>query len=66
VAQAANSSNSAQWSKGRLIVQPRAGLSDHQFDLILRPHLARRLSRLSAGPNIQLIELPQGIDEMTA
>ncbi len=57
--------NTVRWAKGRLLVQPRAGLSDHQFDLILRPHLARRMGRLAVNLNIQIIELPEGVDEMT-
>lgn len=49
-------------AKARLLVQPRAGLSDHQLDLILRPHQGRRIEHL-AGINMHVIELPAGVDE---
>ena len=53
----------ARWAKERLLVLPRAGLSDHQLDLMLRPHLARRMGHIERL-NVHVIELPAGADEM--
>ena len=58
----ASAPDAPRFAKGRLLVQPRAGLSDHQFDLILKPHLGRRIGR-NAQLNLHVIELPAGVDE---
>lgn len=53
------------WAKGRLLVEPRAGLSDKEFDKALKSQNARSKGRLMRG-NTHVIELPAGVDEVTA
>lgn len=53
----------ARWAKGRLLVIPRAGLSEKRFDKAIRPHgfkSRRKLNRLNA----HVYELPEGVDEV--
>ena len=52
-----------EFVKGRILVQPRAGLSDHQLDLLLKPHGARRAAHLQSI-NVHVIELPSEANEM--
>ena len=42
---------------GRVLVEPRAGLSDDEFDKILKPHGGRRVSQIN-GTKVHIIELP--------
>jgi hypothetical protein len=42
----ASAVDSAQWVKGRVLVQPRAGLNAQQLDAILKPHGGRVASRI--------------------
>jgi len=49
--------------QGRLLVQPRAGLSEQEFDKILKPHGARRLLHIKPI-NVYVIELPARSDEV--
>lgn len=46
---------------GRLLVQPRAGLSDAEFDKIVRVHGGKRRQRI-AQINLQVIDLPGKAD----
>jgi thermitase len=65
-AQAASPSNRVPMMnavKGRLLVQPRAGLSEHQFDQTLTEHGARRALHI-APINVYVIELPAQADEV--
>lgn len=47
----------------RLLVQPRAGLSEQEFDKILQPHGARRALHIKPI-NVYVIELPAQADEV--
>lgn len=51
----------AEWVKGRVIVQTRAGLSDGELDKIIKPHggKARRIGKT----NLLVIDLPPGMSE---
>jgi subtilisin family serine protease len=53
------------WAKGRLLVGPRAGLSDKEFDKVLKSQNARSKGRFKQT-NTHVIELPAGVDEVTA
>lgn len=44
------------WAPGRLLVQPRAGLSDAELDKILKPHGGKSQSRI-AGLGVHVIQL---------
>ena len=52
------------WAKGRLLVGPRAGLSDQEFDKVLKSQNARSKGRFKQT-NTHVIELPAGADEVT-
>ena len=41
-----NAATEGQWVPGRLLVQPRPGLSEAEFDKILKPHGARSVGRI--------------------
>jgi subtilisin family serine protease len=45
-------------AQGELLVQPRAGLSDREFDKILQAHGARR-ARLLRSINVHVVALPE-------
>ncbi len=47
---------------GRLLVEPRAGLSEAEFEKILKPHGGRKAGRIS-GTNVHIIELPPNASE---
>jgi subtilisin family serine protease len=51
------------WAKGRLLVAPRAGLSDKEFDKALKAQNARSKGRFQRT-NTYVIELPAGMDEV--
>jgi len=53
------------WAKGRLLVAPRAGLSDTELEKALGPQNARSMGRFKHA-NIHIIELPAGADEVAA
>jgi subtilisin family serine protease len=53
------------WAKGRLLVAPRAGLSDAELDKALKTQNARSKGRFKQA-NIHVIELPDGADEVAA
>src|SRR5215471_6849149 len=61
-APSAGSSPQFRYVKGRVLVQPRAGLSDDQFDKILRQHGGRRASK-SQQLGVHVIELPATANE---
>ena len=53
----------ARWAKGRLLVIPRAGLTEKRFNQTIRPHgikTRRKLNRLNA----YIYELTDGMDEV--
>ncbi|MFP5410198.1 MAG: S8 family serine peptidase [Gammaproteobacteria bacterium] len=51
------------WARGRLLVAPRAGLSEAEFAKALRPASARSKGRF-ARTHTHVIELPAGMDEV--
>lgn len=59
----ANAATSRRWAKGRLLLIPRAGLSEREFDKTIRPHGIRSKRRLR-GLNAHVYELPEGVDEV--
>jgi len=44
--------------KGRILIQPRAGLSDKELDKLLKPHGGRRSQHLK-DINVHVVELPR-------
>jgi hypothetical protein len=48
-------------AKGIILVQPRAGLSDREFDRVLQPHGARRARHMRAI-NVHVVALPEQAD----
>jgi len=53
------------WAKGRLLVAPRAGLSDKEFEKALKSQNAKSKGKFK-NANIHVIELPEGADEVAA
>jgi len=53
------------YAKGRLLVAPRAGLSDKEFEKALKSQNASSKGRFQSA-NIHVIELPPGADEVAA
>ena len=53
------------WAKGRLLVAPRAGLSDKELEKALKSQNAKSRGRFKSA-NIHVIELPPGADEVAA
>ena len=53
------------WARGRLLVAPRAGLSDKEFEKALKGQNAKSKGRFQRG-NAHVIELPPGADELKA
>jgi subtilisin family serine protease len=53
------------WAKGRLLVAPRAGLSDKELEKALKSQGAKSKGRFKQA-NIHIIELPPGADEVAA
>lgn len=51
-----------QWVPGRLLVQPRPGLSDQELDKILKPHGGKSVGRI-AGINVHIVQLPPTASE---
>ncbi len=52
-----------RFAKGRVLIQPRAGLADKELDKILKPHGGRRGERIE-GINVHVIELPPAAIEL--
>lgn len=52
------------WAQGRLLVAPKAGLSDTEFDKILKSYNAKSMGRFERT-NTHVLELPAGMSEMT-
>ncbi len=52
----------AQWAPGRLLVQPRAGLSEAEFDKIIKPHGGKQVGKIE-GINVRVIQLPPQASE---
>ncbi len=61
-AAAQTTSSAAQWAPGRLLVQPRPGLSDAEFDKILKPHGGKSIGRIN-GINVHVVQLPANVSE---
>lgn len=53
------------WARGRLLVAPRAGLPASQFEEAIKPVRGRSRSYLRPL-NMHMVELPAGVDEVTA
>lgn len=51
----------AEWIKGRLLVQTRAGLPDTELAAVLKPHGGQ--SRRIGGSNLHIVNLPPGKSE---
>lgn len=50
------------WVKQRILIQPRAGLSDAELDKIIKPHGGRAMRRIP-HINFQVVELPPQANE---
>lgn len=61
-ASAAQTTQETQWVPGRLLVQPRPGLSDAEFDKILKPHGAKQVAKIDAI-NVRVVQLPPKASE---
>jgi thermitase len=59
------SSSFAGWAKGRLLVAPRAGLSDAEFGNVLKSINAHSLGHVKKL-NMHVVSLPSGVDEVAA
>jgi thermitase len=62
VATSASADSHGRWAKGRILIQPRAGLSDKALDNVLMKHRGHRGGRLRAL-NLHVVDLPAGADE---
>lgn len=51
-----------QWAKGRILIQPRAGLSDVELAKALNVHGGRSKQKIH-GLNVHIVELPAGANE---
>ena len=52
----------AQWVPGRLLVQPRAGLSEAEFDKIIKKQGGKQVGKIE-GINVRVIQLPPQASE---
>jgi len=52
----------ADWVKGRILVQPRAGLDATELDKVLKPHGGRSQRKIE-GINVHIVELPAAASE---
>jgi len=59
---AQTTSNTEKWVPGRLLVQPRPGLSDAEFAKILKTHGGKSVGRI-AGINVHIVQLPPNASE---
>ena len=55
-------SQQIRFVKGRVLVQPRSGLSDEELDKVLQPHGGRRALHMEQI-NVHIVELPATADE---
>lgn len=62
---AAAAVRSEGWAPGRILVQPRVGLSDSNFDQTLKSHGGKSVGRLK-GLGVHIVQLPPGISEQEA
>lgn len=60
-AQAA-AADEAQWVPGRLLVQPRAGLPEAEFDKIIKKQGGKQIGKIE-GINVRIIQLPPQASE---
>ncbi|MBS0555671.1 MAG: S8 family serine peptidase, partial [Proteobacteria bacterium] len=51
-----------QWVPGRLLVQPRPGLSDAELDKILKPHGGKQVGKIGQI-NVRIVQLPAQASE---
>lgn len=58
----ASAANEAQWVPGRLLVQPRAGLSEAEFDKQIKKHGGKQVGKID-GINVRIIQLPPQASE---
>lgn len=58
----AQTTTEAQWVPGRLLVQPRPGLPDAEFDKIIKPHGGKQVGKIDAI-NVRVIQLPPNASE---
>ena len=57
-----NAATEGQWVPGRLLVQPRPGLSEAEFDKIIKPHGGKQVGKIN-GIDVRIIELPQASEK---
>ena len=55
--------DTVRFLQSRVLVQPRAGLSDKELDKVLRPHAGKRAARI-APLNVHVVELPPQANAM--
>lgn len=55
-------SSQPQWAPGRLLVQPRPGLSDTELDKILKPHGGKQVGKIDKI-NVHIVQLPAQASE---
>lgn len=58
----ASAADEAQWVPGRLLVQPRAGLSEAEFDKIIKKQGGKQVGKID-GINVRIIQLPPQASE---
>ncbi|WEN43589.1 Thermitase [Thauera sp. GDN1] len=56
------SQTESQWVPGRLLVQPRAGLPEAEFEKILKQHGGKQVGKIE-GINVRVIQLPPQASE---
>ena len=54
-----------EWAEGRILVQPRAGLEDGEFDKIIKSHGAKRARKLEQI-NLHIVDVPPAAEEAVA
>lgn len=57
-----SAADEARWAPGRLLVQPRAGLSEGEFDKIIKKHGGKQVGKIE-GINVRVIQLPPQASE---
>ncbi len=58
----ASAADEAQWVPGRLLVQPRAGLPEAEFDKIIKKQGGKQIGKIE-GINVRIIQLPPQASE---
>ena len=56
-AAAETTASSEQWVPGRLLVQPRPGLADGEFDKIIKPHGGKKVGKIDRI-DVHIVEVP--------